>query len=585
MKSIAFKCIQAVFALWLAAGAGAQEVRGASVTTQLEPNPISVGQGAVLKLIFEGASPNSHPSLPAIPGLQIRPSGKSTSMNIVGLQRSIQHTFQYTVIPEREGRFVIPGMQFRVGNETIASQSVTLNVLPSGSAGTGPKLDQWARLEMKVEKSQVYVGQKFPVTIMLYYRNLQDANLPNLESEGFTFGQMAKPVEGNVLSNGVRYNTYRFDLTATAVKAGELTLGPATCEVRIPVRSRSRSLFNLAFPQSREARLVSDSRSLQVLPLPENERPENFRGAIGNFRMRVEVVPKAVTVGDPITVQVKIGGTGTIDSLELPEQKAWADFKTYPPTSSVEISDQLGMSGVKTFEQVIIPQHAEISSLPAMEFSYFDPNSGKYVSLQSEPVPLEVEPGEAVGPQPTLGLTTSKDRPPKRPSDIVHIKSRPGAMAEISAPLVCRPAFLALQAIPMLGWLTVLGWRKRREFLAENPRLVRRKNVLRRVRSGMEELRKLAAENRGEEFVSLVYRLLQEQIGERLDLPASAITAEVVDDKLARQGAPENLRHRLHELFEICDQSRFAPLATPQDLESLRVKTEAVLTEMQRLSS
>ena len=54
--------------------------------------------------------------------------------------------------------------------------------------------------------------------------------------------------------------------------------------------------------------------------------------------MTVTAGPTNVAVGDPITVRVQISGHGALDALTLPDQPAWRDFKTYPPTSKVKIN-------------------------------------------------------------------------------------------------------------------------------------------------------------------------------------------------------------------------------------------------------
>ncbi len=59
--------------------------------------------------------------------------------------------------------------------------------------------------------------------------------------------------------------------------------------------------------------------------------------------------------------------------------------------------------------------------------------------------------------------------------------------------------------------------------------------------------------------------MLQEQIGERLDLPASGITGEIVEGRLAPAGLDPEATSHLQQLFQVCDQSRYAPLRTPEE--------------------
>ena len=114
--------------------------------------------------------------------------------------------------------------------------------------------------------------------------------------------------------------------------------------------------------------------------------------------------------------------------------------------------------------------------------------------------------------------------------------------------------------------------------LAHNPRLRRQRQVDVLVGEGLSTLKKLAAENKSEEFFATLFHLLQEQLGERLDLPASAITEAVIDERLRPRGAPDALLSSLHELFQTCNFARYAPAGTSRELAAHIPKLEAALT-------
>jgi hypothetical protein len=284
-------------------------------------------------------------------------------------------------------------------------------------------------------------------------------------------------------------------------------------------------------------------------------------------------------------VRVQISGRGALDALALPEQNAWHDFKTYPPTTKVETTDPLGLQGTKTFEQVVVPQKADIKALPPFSFSFFDPDQKQYRTLTQPSIALVVRPGGAT-PTPTIvtAARSGQDNTPPA-QDIVHIKPRLGTLAQIGPPLVQRPWFLALQAVPLAAWLSALLWRRRAEMLANNPRLRRQRQVAQVVRRGLAELRQLAAQNKSDEFFAALVRLLQEQLGERLNLPASAITEAVIDEHLRPRGVPETTLAPLHELFQTCNLVRYAPMKSSQELAAVAAKFEGVLPALKELKA
>ncbi len=215
-----------------------------------------------------------------------------------------------------------------------------------------------------------------------------------------------------------------------------------------------------------------------------------------------------------------------------------------------------------------------------MVFSYFDPNQKKYRTLTHAAIPLVVRPAGSL-PQPLVARAPEQDT--TAAPDIVHIKPRMGQLAQITPPLPVRPWFIAVQAIPVLGWVGSLAWRRHREKLANNPRLRRKRYVFQVTQKGITELQGFAKDNNSEQFFATLFRLLQEQVGERLDLPASAITEAVIDEHLVPRGAPENVTSRLRQLFDKCNLARYAPVSTSEELSAIVPVFESVVSELREL--
>jgi hypothetical protein len=318
------------------------------------------------------------------------------------------------------------------------------------------------------------------------------------------------------------------------------------------------------------------------LPLPSDHIPPDFNGAVGNYTMTVTAGPTNVATGDPITVRVQISGRGALDALTLPPQTAWHDFKTYPPTSDVKTGDQLGLQGTKTFEQIVVPQTADIKELPPFSFSFFDPDAKAYRTLTQPAVKLGVRSGGTAAAPVIAAKASAPDNPPPA-QDIVPIKQRLGSLAQAGPPLLQRAWFVALQGAPLLAWLCALGWRKHADALANNPRRRRQRQVAQIIREGSSELRRLATENNSDEFFVTLFHLLQEQLGERLNCPASAITEAVIDEKLRPRAVPEKTLTALHDLFQTCNLARYAPIKSSQELAALIPKLETTLGELQNI--
>ena len=566
-----------------------------SFTTTLDRNVVPVGESVTLSLVFEGATPAGAPALPALPNLTVAPGvNQSSQFAFNNGQQTARQTYSYTLIARQVGNVVIPRMQAQAGGVTLTSQPLSLKIVPagSGSANAGNPLTNLAFLRLIVPKAEVYVGEPFPVEMHLYWQNAQDIRMPQLRAEGFSLGQMPKPTQTRTQVGNMVYNLAIFKLTASAARSGELTLGPVeqNLTIQVPVNNPRRrndpfeAFFGGQQYQQYPTTLNSEAIAMRVLPLPAQNKPADFNGAIGSYQMSVNAGPTNLGVGDPITVRVKISGRGPIDSLNFPPQTQWRDFNTYPPSATVETSDDLGLVGTKNFEQVIIPQNHEIKTLPPIRFSFFDPNAKSYRTLTGPTFPLDVRPSAtASAPPPSLTNSASGPTPPAA-DDIIHIK--PHLEITAAAPLlILRPWFLVLQGMPFFVWLALLAWRKRNESLANNPRLRRQREVAQRIRAGLKELRSQAEARQSEDFFATLFRLLQEQLGERLDLPATAITEAVIDERLRAHSLAEETLKAIHELFQTCNVARYAPIQSSQELAALIPKLEGVLRDLQQLKT
>ena len=571
-----------------------------SFTASLDRDLINLGETASLALAFEDVSPNDVPTPPAIPNLQITYIGPSSQHSIINGQVSSSVRYMFSVTPRQAGDYKIPAITANVGGQRMSSAPLSLKVLKPNApapeainAGTQPVF-----LKMTLPKKEVFLGEVITAELQFYFRQgVQLAGQPQLTAtptEGFTLGKIAAGQQRQVQVGNAVYTLLPATVVLKAIKTGPVTVGPITAAVVVqtPSQNRRRGSFFEQFGfedpfnsgERKQLSIATEVLTAQSLPLPADTAPPDFDGAVGTYTMTATAGPTNVVAGDPITVRVQITGRGSLDAINLPAQAAWKNFKSYPPTAKVETTDPFGLQGTKTFEQVITPETSDIKELPAFAFSFFDPEAKQYRTLTQPAVPLTVRPG-GLAPAPVIAASSKFATPDATPprQDIVHIKPRSGPLARIVPPLIQQPWFLAVQSVPVLAWLAAVGWRRRAESLANNPRRRRQRQVAVVIRAGLVELRRHAAANQSEEFFATLFRLLQEQLGERLDCPASAITEAVLEEKLRPRGVAAGPLTGLHELFQTCNVARYAPVRSGQELAALIPKLEITLREIQEV--
>jgi hypothetical protein len=567
----------------------------ASFSASLDRDTVALGESVTLSLTFEGGQSKNVPT-PSVPGLQFSQIGTSQSVNIVNSAMSSTVTVTFSVTPQHDGKFVIPAMSADLNGQQFTSQPLQLTVLkvnaPSAAAvNSGSEV---AFMKLVLPKQRVYAGEIVVAQVQIFLRddvqNFGNFQFTSTPADGFVIGKSAQSGRYRTQIGNRTYTVIPISMALTVLKAGDLSLGPFTAGLTVVLPSDQqggepffRQFFNSG--EQKQVSLATDQIEVQSLPLPTEGRPTDFNGAVGHYTMTVTAGPTNVAVGDPITVRIQISGRGALDSLTLPDQPAWRDFKVYPPTSKVETSGQLGLEGGKTFEEIVTPQNTDVHELPQFSFSFFDPDDGNYHTLTQSAVQLAVH-ATGLAPAPVIAAAkTAGAENPSLPQDILPIKEEFGTIVTAAPPLVTRPAFLALQGLPVLAWVAAFIWRKRADSLANNPRLRRQRQVARLVRDGLDDLRRLAVENNSDKFFATLFRLLQEQLGERLDCPASSITEAVVDERVASRGVSEATLHGLRELFQLCNQTRYAPIHGSGELNSVVVRFENVIGELQELKA
>lgn len=572
---------------------GNAAARAASFTASLDRETISLGETATLSLSFEGGQPKNIPS-PQVSGLQIQGGDQSSQISIINGRANSTFTYTFSLTPQQSGEFTIPAMTADVNGEIVTSRPLTLTVTKASvpSAAEINSGNEVAFMKLTLPRGKIYAGETLVAQLEIYLRddvqNFGNFRFTSTPADGFAVGKMKEGQKFRRQVGNRVFTVIPISIALTATKSGTVSLGPFAAGADIVLPSPNgggdpffNQFFNMG--QRKSVTFATEEISVQSLSLPDENVPANFNGAVGDYTMTVTAGPTNVAVGDPITVRVKISGRGALDEISLP-QNNWKNFKVFSPTSKTETSDQLGLQGEKTFEEIVTPQNSDIRELPEFSFSFFNPGDGKYHTLTQSPTTLVVRSAGAT-PLPTIAATKNSAQQNQPSQNILPIKNDLGALAQISTPLVTNPIFLGAQSLPVLAFLATFVWRKRKENLANNPRLRRKIAVAHLVEMGIADLKKFAAENNSEQFFATLFRLLQEQLGERLNCPAASITENVVEENPVLRSATENLRNDLRELFQLCNQARYAPVRGTAELNSVAEKFENAVQELQEVSA
>jgi hypothetical protein len=589
------------------------------VSASVDRTQVRLDEAIELRLRVEGTQEVQAPEL-TLTDFLAPYRGPATSISIVNGVVSSSITHVYSLLPQREGTLTIESIQLEVAGTTHTTDPIAIHVLPAtarapmppgaGGPGAGPAPaagDERLRLELAADTSQLYVHETVPARVQLLVgrRGVRDIELPQVEAEGLLVTPFGQPRQSDLLINGQPWAMLEFETALVPIRSGELRLGPATLTLRIAVRRRGRggawpvgedpfegvfgdSFFDEFFSATElyPVTLTAEPIVLKVLPLPEANRPADFAGAVGSFTLQAQAVPTEVRAGEPVTLTMSVMGTGNFETVTAPRlDGSLGQFKVYEPKALPE-PDQAGRPFQKRFEQVLIPLDPSVRETPAVRFSYFNPEQGRYDTLTAGPMSLSVHPAPAQEP---LRIVDSPAAPSPQPlevlgRDIVYIKETLEPLSLPARPWHQHPGWLAWQIIPLLLLAISEATRRRREGLLRDPIRARASSALHRALTLLRAAQRLSKEDRLQDCHAEIFRALQTYVGDRFNRPAAAVTHAELAQCLRPQGVPEELVQQMLTVVDRCDAARFAPAAsmTPEEVQATLRQTEAALRQLER---
>ena len=574
-----------VFGLLCPAPSGASEV---SARASVRPQRATVGEALTLSIEVRGAQQAPAPPL-NIDGFESRYLGPSTQVSIRNEQvtASVQH--RYALVALKPGQFSLgpftvehQGQQYHTNplTVTIAAAQRSPQTAPtppsdrqsSAAQQRSQKADGQNRpsLQLAVPRQEVYLHERVPVEVKLSVgaARVSDVQYPKVNTDGFSVEPFPEPAQERQTKNGQTFSVLRFNTEVIPLRSGSLALGPASLQLNVLARRRDRSplsdpfferffqndFFSSLSSERQQLTLRSAPLTLTVLPLPEGGKPNNFSGAVGRFDLDVTAVPQDLPVGDPVTVHMRINGTGNLAEARAPTFVHTNGFRTYAPLAGRT------HGATKSFEQVLIPQDQTLAAIPAVQFSYFDPQTRRYRTLESQPIALVVRPPKTT-PRKTV-ITGDTDAPmaggrddqEALGQDIVYIKDEPGPLVPQAGPWYPSVGFLLWQSLPVLLFLSAWWYDRRRRRLSGDSRYARFTAAGKQARRGLAEAQRQLTQGEYRAFYTTIARMLQAYVSAKLGLPPGGIESEA----LRKRGVSPACIQQIEMVWETCENIRFA---------------------------
>lgn len=504
-------CLITMMSVLIPKSVSAQNLRRTPPAIKVElMNPrIEAGQSSQLLVTVSGGPAESIPKKINVPGLTIElirePIGDYYDKDLPNGDRIrvYETLYRYRVSGSIPGDYRIPAIRTNVGGQPVLSESKMVRITPIRPPVT-PKGPRFSELKLGNEKQGIYVNEIFALDAFIYVQGMNSMTeviQAELNHEAFSNIRFERvDFSSAELGNSV-YSRAKLPAQLFCLKPGAHSLGPAEFRVKLYEPKK-----NFPFVKNYVTRPVeSDTLDIKILPFPEPS-PKSFTGGVGTFEMSYTAKPLDVKVGDPISVDFVINGTGNLVTMQAPllfaqDETSW---KAYDAKKSItKESDGIDPGQVK-FSQVIIPLK-EVAQLPRFELSFFNPKTAKYETEETTPLSLRVTPdksfsagilgsgGDANPATAVNSVPFVKGPPIPRFDDILHIRKKQPRWrrytAEASPPvlLYIANALLGSAFFGLLGWGLLQKWRSFRAAakLQEEEVTLTFKDACQKVRAGM----------------------------------------------------------------------------------------------------
>ena len=592
------KRLPLIIALFAAASAAFAQT---SIKVQV-PNVVAVDEQFNISFIVEGENAPSDFSWSQGDDFQLvwgPQKGTSTSITVVNGKRtrSSQHTYTYILIPRKAGTFTLPVATATVKGEQIQSGRTTIEVVSggsssgnassggqssggsaqSGSASSSSSSGEIARddlfLRLSLSRTNVVVGEPVTATLKLYQRvniaGFEDAKFPTFN--GFWSQEVLAPTTIDFKRENYNNSIYNTAVLRSYVlipqQAGDITIDPAELVCLVNVRtgsSRSNSIFDSFFEDDYRTirkRVTSESYKVHVSKLPAGA-PASFGGGVGSFTIKSSLSKDSLRTHDAGSLIVTISGKGNVSLLEAPKIAFPSDFEVYDAKVTDNTDSSTGRtSGSKTFEYPFIPRSHGTFTLGPVEYSYYDIDAGRYVTLRTDPLTLEVARGnDADAPQGGQMVQGAVRRDVKSlGSDIRFISTRKPSLSKQGSFFVFSGVFW--------GLLAALAAAAAAAFLLLRRRAERRADVVgtrSRAATKMAQKRLSVAEgylknNLYTAFYEELHRALLGFVSDKLNIDTADMSKENISAALASAGVPDALVSEFTGLLDACEFARYAP--------------------------
>ena len=597
----------------------AQEIE---FTASVKP-VVSVGETFVLTYSVNAQGVNF--SGPKILGLNVLSGpNTSTSSSIRSINgrtsMTITYTNSYLLQASRVGNFEIPaatvtvdGKSYRSNKVTIQVQTGATNSQSPGQANQPGKQQTPAQggvqtnandvfLKAYVSRTKPYQGEGIIVTYKLFTRvPIAQISINKLSSfQGFWSQNLLRDNERfpqyNQTINGEQYVVAEIRKIALyPLKSGKLTIEPLEVECVAQIRRQTRQrtgdpffddFFNNSFFSSSyatvEKALKSNPLVINVKTLPLENRPASFGGAVGSFTFRSDIDKTTLQTNEPVTRKFVVSGKGNIQLIEKLNVTFPPDFEVYDPKIVSDYKTTAsGVSGIQSFEYLIIPRKPGEFKIKPVTFTFFDLAKQSYVTLKSPEYALNVEKGS--GESAVMTYTgVNKEEIQYIGSDIRHIENQNFTIRKAGTGFFGSWIYFLSLFIPLVLFIALLIFFKKEAARRRDTLLMKNRKATRVARKRLKKAEAFMKSGKQNDFFEEISQALWGYLSDKFGIPLAGLSMDSVKVALRQKEVSDEIIEQFMSTLNDTEFARFAPGDKTLKMEEIYGKAMEIILKIER---
>jgi hypothetical protein len=477
-------------------------------------------------------------------------------------EKSFSKTFSYFLKPLKKGKLVIYQATVTIDGQEYKSVPVEVNVTNSVKGANSNSDENYfdddnIELIASVSKSSPYINEPITIVYKLYYKspiNVSDVRESESPKYKDFWSQIIKIPQLKVereTYKGQIYNVVDWrKVVLYPQRDGNLEISPLSLNLVLDFPTNRRDFFgNIIYDQASKI-ITTGSKIITVIKLPDNGKPKNFSGAVGQFEFDVILNKNSLKASESFQAKVKVTGQGNLKLFDLPNLMVPASMELYEPERKENVKTNLsGMSGTIENIYTIVPKYQGKFPIQELEFSYFDPLEKTYKTLKSQKLNIDVFEG------PTLSSNSNENILLPVSESFRFIKKENNFTRINKEQFSNTSTFYILLSIPLLSLLSFIifySLPKRREL--NNYEKI--KKVYKQIKINLNNAEKSIGNK--DKFYDLVEKAIYNCLKARFSIETNKLNKESIKKQMILDGISVDKIEIILKLVESCERARYS---------------------------